>query len=430
MDDKPTQYGTHFILGVTQPYSNNQNDQILIIALFDANVTISWQLPGNNPPNTLYVKAGETARYTIPRELRISSTTIERKGIEVTSSKDISVVVLIRDNAHSDGYLALPTNTLGREYVVASHSNQPEFAVISGEDQTTITITPPAAGSISYNGNTYNGGQAFSITLNRLQIFHLIGNNADLSGTYITADKSVAVISGDRDAAVNSASCDHLVTFLLPVKHWGKEYILGTVGTLNVGDEFRVFTRENNNTIKSGNTINTLDSGGFIQIKLDNSPHQSYLTCSKPCQVVQYVHQQSRSGMYSDAAPSIISVPSTMHFMPSYHVELLGGSAYHHSITLIIQKTFRDGLLKDGNPMTGLTWRCLNEREYCWTIVTISDDIYVTHSVSGVKFGLLVFGGANGISYGYPGGFSFKKGTFATRIAVHVLKNTSDINLP
>ena len=68
-------------------------------------------------------------------------------------------------------------------------------------------------------------GQSFTITLAKLETFHLMHLH-DLSGTCITSNYPVAVVSGSPCQDVGDGACDHLVSFLLPVKKWGKQYIL------------------------------------------------------------------------------------------------------------------------------------------------------------------------------------------------------------
>ncbi len=63
-----------------------------------------------------------------------------------------------------------------------------------------------------------------------------------------------------------------------------------------------------------------------------------------------------------------------------------------------------------GIKLNDLQWKKINGTQYVWTVVSFSDPSTVTvyHSSTAVKFGLLVFGWNNYVSYAYSGGFSLR----------------------
>ena len=183
--------------------------------------------------------------YRLPNGLKMQGTNIESKGIEINSTKDIAVFSLNHRQYIADGYLALPTNALGTVYIVASYqptSYTANFGIISVNDETNIRITLNTRGTVTYRGISYSKGSSFSITLDKLETFHM-SHSYDLSGTIITASKPVSVISGDKCTHIGVGACDMLTAFLLPVRNWGQEFVVATTGSMNkhVGDIFRVF---------------------------------------------------------------------------------------------------------------------------------------------------------------------------------------------
>ena len=409
--DKSSNYGRHFVLGFTEQHYSSSDIIISVVAKFNTDVTIT-AFNSSRPLFTSHIQAGKVMEYKLPNVLRMEGTNIQSKGIEVKSTKDITVFCLNHGSTTSDGYLALPTNALGTVYVVASYQarSSSNFGIISGNDETNIRITLNTIGTITYRGISYSKGSSFSITLDKLETFHM-SHSYDLSGTIITANKPISVLSGDKCANVGGGACDHLAAFLLPVKNWGKEFVVATTGSMNkgVGDIFRVFAYENNTIVRrAGREISDLSSGEFTEIDLGGGDLASSINCSKPCQVVQYV-KGYRTGFGYHADPSIIILPSIKQFLSYYHVNFFALSHYRrHSVTLLIKRSYNDGLVMNGIRMRGLPWETIIGTEYTWTVANVStfDSVTIFHTSPEATFGLLVFGEGNYVSYGYPGGFA------------------------
>jgi hypothetical protein len=404
-------------LGFPVPGNQNLFDQISIAALFDTNVTIT-SAQNENPLYTTHVKAGETVQYNVPNSLRITQRGTGKKGVEINATNDIAVIVLLQSDQtgsiNSDAFIALPTEVLGRKYVVSTWEDNygsQQIVVISCYDETVVHIElRMSQAGINYDGRSYFHGNTLSVTLDKLGTSYVFRSTADFSGTVITADKPIAVISGQLNAAVSySNDYDTLASFLVPVKNWGTEFILSPVGMADVGDIFRVFASHSDTIVKHGNSKTVLQPGTYVQLD-QGSSKASFVNCSKQCQVTQYTKQRSRINVYSYAGPSMINLPSIEQFLPSYYVVLLAKEMYaRHSITLVIKQYAKDGLLMNGKPLSGLSWSTVKNTKYCWALIDIYDNKYITHKIPGVTFGLLVFGAHNRISYGYPGGFTFQK---------------------
>ena len=399
-------------MGFTEQHNSNSDILISVVAKYNTDVTIT-ALSSSRPLFTSHIQAGKVLEYTLPKSLRMAGTNIQSKGIEIKSTKDVTVFCLNHYQYNSDGYLALPTSALGTVYVVASYQARwsSNFGVISANDKTNIRITLNTSGTITYphDGISYSKGSSFSITLDKLETFH-ISHSHDLSGTIITANKPVSVISGHKCAKVGSGACDHLAAFLLPVKNWGKEFVVATTGSMNkpVGDIFRVFAYENNTIVREDREISVLSSGEFVEIDLAGGHLTSFINCNKPCQVVQYLKGYLTGfGYYAD--PSMIVLPSIKQFLSYYHVTFFAVSDYsRHSVTLLIKKSYNNGMIMNGIRMRGLQWDNINGTEYTWTVVDVStfDNVTIFHTSPEATFGLLVFGEGEYISYGYPGGFA------------------------
>ena len=335
-----------------------------------------------------------------------------QKGIEISSTKDISVFCLSSQGNRNDadGYLALPSRILGLIYVIASYqpyswSYRASISVISAHDNNTIIVLPNENAVVEYRGQRYDDSTSLlyiTQVLNKLEALYVYGFS-DLSGTVVIASKAVTVISG-VERVRTSRHQDLLQSFLLPVSMWEYEYILTTIGTINgkQGDIFRIFAYENNTIVETGYWTKVLSSRMYEELVLGEDL-ASFAKCSKPCQVVQYIRQEN-------AQPSMIVLPSVNQFLSYYQVILPYGSEYHDSITITIDNKHIEGLYMNGLKLNSLRWKSINGSNYVWVVVSLPDPNVVTvyHNSSEVKFGLLVFGWNSAASYAYPGGFALE----------------------
>ena len=358
----------------------------------------------------MYIKEGEIFEYKLPISLRMDQSRYLQRGIEISSTRNISLFCLNRQGyAYADGYLALPTKMLGLIYVVASYqpynSNyRANIAVISAHNNNTIIVLPKENTVVEYRGQRYDDSTSLlyiTQALNKLEALYIYGFS-DLSGTIVIASKPVTVISS-VDLAYNSENVDFLEESLLPVSLWGDEYILTTAGTMKgkKGDTFRIFAYENNTVVETGYWTKVLSSGMHAELVVGDDL-ASFAKCSKPCQVVQYIGQKN-------SQPLMIVLPSVNQFLSYYNVILLFGSEYHDSITITVENEHIDGLYLNGLRLNSLRWKSINGTNYVWTVVSLSDPtaVKIYHNSSAVKFGVLVFGWDNYASYAYPGGFAF-----------------------
>jgi hypothetical protein len=119
----------------------------------------------------------------------------------------------------------------------------------------------------------------------------------------------------------------------------------------------------------------------------------------------------------------MIVLPSVSQFLSFYRVVLPYGSAYHDSITIVIENKHIEGLYMDGLKLNRLEWKRINGTNYVWTIVSLSDPDAVTvyHTSSAVKFGLVVFGWNGASSYSYPAGFGFSNYSYGKSFYLKLL---------
>ena len=257
-------------------------DYIEIYITSPFNTTVRWRKnisggSGLGTPITVPAYKITKISLTIDDEIREFEKVIN-KTFTLTSGKRFSVYVMDRKPTTSDGYLAIPTSSWGKEYIHLSNYDNPEpygdkgagFVVLAKSDYTHVTIklvdqmfrnaTPNPCGVGRTTGGK-KGGDIIKVTLMKNQAYTVQGNgsvdNFDLSGSEITADSVIGVISYHcrTDLPVSADNNrNYLVEMVPPIQSWGKQIVTVAFdrsknGGKDLGDLIRVVASQNNTTI-------------------------------------------------------------------------------------------------------------------------------------------------------------------------------------
>lgn len=168
-------------------------------------------------------------------------------GVHIFSKNNVKTTVYSINQAGADktalsldGSHVLPKQALGHEYIVSCNSEDvlaTEFVIMSTEANTKVTIQLPQG----VKTTTESSGK-LEATFTQPYMIYIVRSLAadaenpvmDLSGATICADKPVAVWSGNAAARFTTdaatAKEDHAYDQLLPINHWGKEFIVPLTG--------------------------------------------------------------------------------------------------------------------------------------------------------------------------------------------------------
>lgn len=312
--------GLHFMVGFMQ---NEIKDglqwctwesayqSIQIGSRYPATVTIT--MPDGIVIDTS-VRAFEVLAFTVDPRFECIGEGIFRNAVEIVSSAPVSVTCFSSKNQTSDGYLALPVSSWGTKYVSANyyvdHYAQPddfcathprpgEFAIICAQDSTTVTVVPST--------RTLEGmapGATHRRVLRRGEIFQVQDGGterrsawapgSDITGSVITADKPVGLLSGHVRAGITSdyQSKDHLIEMLPPLDALGTRYMtvpfLGRQG----GDLLRITaasalpTTVTTTSLSNGLRTTTMTGlGAFVDVDIFDAV---VIDASRPILVTQY----------------------------------------------------------------------------------------------------------------------------------------------
>lgn len=117
-------------------------------------------------------------------------------GIKLVGAYDFMVYGMVKWSFTADGFLVLPTDVLGVDYIlmgVEDSDNQNNINIIGTQNGTSITVY-------------YAGGTTNTFLANETDVITL-RNQPDLTGTRITSTKPVAVITANDCANIPRGCC-------------------------------------------------------------------------------------------------------------------------------------------------------------------------------------------------------------------------------
>ena len=347
---------------------------------------------------------------TLPGKTRFGEFTgKDTKGIRITANKPISVYgygwIILGSMHIGEGFLGLPVDVLGKEYIVPTYSpvGSSIVQVVAKEDNTQVSfmLRLPMGGRVHYGDRSLYSGELINTTLDDLEVFQVQGDS-DLSGTVVTSSKPVAVFSGDDCTVVpaNAHPCNHLVEQIPPVSVWGKEFITNPTPNNSGGDEFHIIASKDNTDVnvdwQKKKTLNKTDKYE-ITVPWNKT---SLITTSNPSLVVQYT-----SG--AGSSPSMSIVPPTQCSWNDYTVYVPGVDVY---VNVIIDTASRSGLGVKGPVASGLfKWETLLGGRSLGSLHLNTTGVYlIYHDDLLVNFTSVMYGTFSQARFSFPAGLRWE----------------------
>ena len=353
---------------------------------------------------------------------------LEAKGIHVTGQNPIAVYGLNFYPAASDGYLGLPTPTLGTSYVIASYKNTigsnggntlgTEFGVTATQDNTTVTIVPTAS------SGAREAAFPYTIQLNQGQTYQLRNNQnhtelstsafskgpaVDFTGTLVTSDKPVAVFGGHDCADVPDGSlyCNSLIEQLPPTNLWGQNFVTMPLASEYNGDVFRFVSQTDGTHVQVNHQqVAILAKGQFFE-QLITGPAE--ISADNPILTVQYA-QSSIAGNNPDVDPTMIVVPPFEQFGGSYTINTPTANFPVNFVNVIAPTAAAQSssVILDGSPIPATAFQPIGTSPFSGAQIQATVGPHTLNA--GLPFGVWVYGFNAQDAYGYTGGVCFAKG--------------------
>jgi hypothetical protein len=354
---------------------------------------------------------GVATSVVIPASLMLTAFDgVEAKAIHVSATAPVSVTASQGGSSSADTFLALPVTALGRDYIALSYAGggangQSILAVVGVEAQTTVTITPSATVA------SKPAGVPYTVTLAQGEVYQIRdpAPYGDVTGTRVTSDKPVAVLSANTcaDVPVFAPACDNLVEMLPPVDALGQTFVTTPMTLRLDSDVLRVVAAHNGTAVTiNGVLAATLNAGGFVET-LCAGP--TVVQASAPVLLGQYARGTSLAGR---GDPLMMLVPATAQWRSKYDFSAIDGATQFGAglrlMTIAATPEAVATLALDGAPLVLPYFTS-------WTPVPGTTHSVVwawlepgAHAMTAKgKFAVNVYWFGTDISFGHPAGLSY-----------------------
>lgn len=391
------------------------------------------------PPSTLWeIRLSQYALYQLQGVENVNGASPDGEkpspaSIRVTTSRDVSLYAVLRAPLTSDAWLVLPTDALSTDYIVTSYTSDvsqsfgstvvypSQFVVVATEDSTVVDIT------LRPDRSDRALGRARRVTLKRGESYLLqarVENSRrdDLTGSIVTSNRPVVVLSGHRRAQVpvlsTSSSRDCVIEQIPGVETWGRDIIVpplvlpadASIVAANDVSVCRVVAANDSTLV----TVNSqppylLNKGAFWDLPLDQT---LVFSSTKPILASIIDRSANRTGGRLTGDPSMIIVPPVEQYLKSYIVGSVGPNTNGrqiyttHNITVVVPTVAVPSLTLDGSA-SFLSVRSIVGTNYSVASAIVPPGAHRVRADSA--FGIFVYGYGPAESYGYTGGMAFER---------------------
>lgn len=332
-----------------------------------------------------------------------SGTGIKNTGFQVVSPNPIAGYFVNRAGFSTDMTYLFDSAALGNHYVVASQGGGfgegSQVMVHATQDNTNITLTP-------------KGGAAINVTLQAGETYKYAGGSTNLTGSFVSSDKPVAVFGGHECAQVpvGTAFCDNLLEQMIPTNKLSTTYALtasqGAALASTASDLVRVIATADNTQVKvNGVVVATLNAGDVHEFSLANNTGAK-VEASAPVMVAQYL----KGGQGANTDPAMALVPGSDTWLSSYRLATPSGTQdfVFDYASLVINTTDLVSLLLDGAAVDTSGFTTIAGTGYSRGNVTLPNGLFTLSAAN--PFLVMLGGGSNADSYFTFGGSTFAPG--------------------
>jgi hypothetical protein len=391
-----------------------------------------WQLINDTNPQTpitiwapialsepFTVAAGAVTNVNIPADAMMGdrdNDVVETDGIHITASQPVSVYALDYNQFLSAAFTGYPTPLLGTNYCILAHEAvgfpavHSELAIIATASNTKVTITPSATADLTGHSGMFttnlDQGQAYQISSEG-------DGGGDVTGTFITSDKPIAVFAGadDTDVPDDFQADNPLVQEQLPVDQWGNEALALSLAGRTGGDTYRVLAAYDNTvvtiTMTNGTIVVTNQAGQFYEKTNIDGPVE--FQGSQPIQVAQFANgKRFDSPINNEGDPCEILLPPIGHYLQTNIVFTLPndditGDFNESFLNIITAQSAITNTFVDGSHIATTNFVAIGSSGYYGAQITMTNSgVHTVSSSQPIEVQVYGFGFAD--AYGYFGG--------------------------
>ncbi|XP_072022992.1 uncharacterized protein [Amphiura filiformis] len=316
-------------------------------------------------------------------------------SVIVNSTCPVSVNVYFQYGAWAESFTVLPTNALDNEYLIIGNSH------VFGSEQFPVFFSISALSEVTSVHVELSIGGELDYVLQPYESFFYENSvkGTDLTGSFVSANSSIAVISGMTCAyvpAVGSGPCATIIEQMLPIPPASRapfEFVLAPFLNRTSGYAYRLIGASDNVTV----VINQGETRRLSKYETyeGTSDEVIYITSDGPIYVSQYMKSFATDRIGGAAMVTIPPVSSYANNVTFYAFD--GGNPntiIHCYINIIVKCEHINELLLDETTSLA-TWNrlSLEERNVCVVRgrVEIGSHSIVTHN-EDVTFLVIIYG--------------------------------------
>ena len=397
------------------------------------------------------------------------SEVVQNGAIQIETDNPVVVYAFDSQVHTSDSYVCIPVSNWGTQYAIMSVPNdqydptsppptrsdsliqyfprQSEFLLISGYDDTHVTFKPRSLTEKAKQVDKY-----YTVTLNKgdtylVKSYTYPKGMGDLTGTLITSDKPVGVLSGHVRTALPQTlppgkdSKDHLAEMLSPINSWGRTYISVPFGVNPFGDMFRVVNIEPNTKLQVFTSAipTEYDFTDSLEVKTFytmNTP--AIWQADKPIEIAQFMQRTGSDLESKNFDPSMVMVPPKEQFIQRVLFTTPGGVFYNpeqysaHYIAVIAEDSAIGNIYLDGrllDTISNIKTQKIINTDLHWDVIKLDRGTHELIASQG-KFSGILFGVGEFDSYAMVLGASLLKPDLVDNMSplINVKINCFDLN--
>ncbi len=372
-------------------------------------ITVTVNVPGIGFTNTSMVSHDNYANVTFPRTVVfVGDVGKVNKTVLITSDGVVCVHGTLTSGSTTDGFNILPKTALSKRYIITSYEpltnyRHPSEFVVTALEETTIV-------NIMFN---HDGHVPMQQTLYPYESFQFRDYSHDLTGTLLTANKPVSVMSGNECANVPNTigKCEFLISHLPGTNGFGRNFVLSPfLGRLS-GYVFRVLATANNTNVTMSNGVNALLS----EYEYYEGEAVDFLTVTTITSDKDVIVTQFAKGLYSDyktGDPFMLLVPPTEFFANNVTFPITTIPSIKTLITyinVIVRCEENLDIMVDGQVEENWEDRLNSDGEFCVLRKSLPTGLhFVEHPSREAKFLVVVYGFVWRASYAYFAGYNLQ----------------------
>ena len=276
-----------------------------------------------------------------------------KEGVHVQTNKN--KVATIGSYHNGDTFFAIPTVDLClNEYTYLAVSvsinqiwSDGSIVIVATANQTILNITVLVSDvQIKINNSVEWSplvpGTLHTYEIQRLQIVYIAVLSSDLTGTKVTTNKPISLLSGHECAFIPSHAqrCGNLMEQIPPTELWGTVYYFAPLAS-RTSYTIKIIAAYNSTNVdvycNDSVSSHIVNAGEFINMTYDNQEFCG-VTANQVVLVTQFSHSYDSD---SHGNPMMTLIPATSHYtnsITSSTVEIT--SCYDHYINIIILASY------------------------------------------------------------------------------------------